>query len=307
MGRLRVLILRAAGTNCDLETEHAWSLAGVCPQRVHLRQACDDPTLLRDYQILTIPGGFSFGDDVAAGRIFAAQLQRSLGDELARFFHAGKLILGICNGFQVLVRMGLLPYPDQAFAQNPRETAAGGTHAGDAAAGGGPAARGDGTRTASVAAIGDRREMRVLCTLAANEPSGFQDRWVALRAEVSPCVFTEPGVIYEMPIAHGEGRVAFRDDADLQRVLRDGLGVLRYVDPLWPGSVAGSAAASPANPNGSAADLAGLCDPSGRIFGLMPHPDRFVTWTQHPCWTSLPPRAEGDGLAMFRRAVAHFR
>ncbi len=303
MATLRVLILRAAGTNCDLETEHAWALAGAQPERVHLRRACDDPSLLREYQILTLPGGFSFGDDIAAGRVFATQLQRSLGDELARFFGAGKLILAICNGFQVLARMGLLPYPELAFARRFRAATRGEA---------GPSSRGAAGKVgASVAASVvvapvPSEPVPLVCTLAPNDPVGFQDRWIAMRAEASPCAFTEPGRVYEMPIAHGEGRVAFRNDADVQRVLGDRLGVLRYVDPPWLDAASAGAPRLPANPNGSAANLAGLCDPSGRVFGLMPHPDRFVTWTQHPCWTSLPARAEGDGLAMFHKAAAYF-
>lgn len=261
----RVLILRAAGTNCDLETQHAWALADAQPERVHLRRLSERPALLDDYQIVTIPGGFSFGDDLGAGRIFAAQLQRNLYEPLTRFVDSGRLILGICNGFQILVKAGLLPEPRPPGA-----------------AGALPA-----------------------CTVTFNDPPGFQDRWVCLHATPSPCVFLEPGRRYEMPIAHGEGRVVFSSAAARQRVLTRGLAALRYAPPEWDRS--GSMQAHCGNPNGSEAGVAALCDATGRVLGLMPHPDRFVDWTQHPCWTSLPARAEGDGLALFRRAVEYLR
>ena len=267
MATIRVMILRAGGTNCDLETEHAWRLAGAEPERVHLRRLIEKPPLLDDFQILTLPGGFSYGDDIAAGRIFAAKLRRYLAEVLREFVASERLVLGICNGFQILVQAGLLPYSNGA---------------GTGGAG----------RTESASS---------LCTLAQNEPPGFQDRWVTLAAAAeSPCVFIEPGRNYEMPIAHGEGCVRFADAGTRDRVLAGGLGALRYVPAADGGE------APPYNPNGSEADIAGLCDPSGHVFGLMPHPERFVAATQHPCWTSRPEREEGDGLAIFHRAVAYF-
>lgn len=260
MAGVRVMVLRAAGVNCDLETVHAWTLAGATPERVHVRTLIDKPAVLNDYQILTLPGGFSYGDDIAAGRILAAQLRRHLADALTRFVERGGLILGICNGFQALVQTGLLPFPPQ-----------------------------NGTRT---------------CTIAANDPPGFQDRWVVLRGDVDHCIFLEPGRQYEMPIAHGEGRVLFSDDAARAEVERGRHAALRYVAETAPATTTG-AAAPPANPNGSTADIAGLCDRTGQVLGLMPHPERFVRATQHPCWTSRSWRDEGDGLALFRSAVAH--
>jgi phosphoribosylformylglycinamidine synthase len=248
MARVRTLILRAAGTNCDLETQHAWELAGAAAERIHLRRLIEKPALLDECQVLTIPGGFSFGDDISAGRIFAAQLERHLNDTVRAFVDSGRLVLGICNGFQILVKAGLLPNPNGG-------------------------------------------EEQPTCSVTYNQPAGFQDRWITLRAGASPCVFTQEGRTYEMPIAHGEGRVVFSNDAALQRVVAGGQAVLRYEG---------------GNPNGSTADIAGICDPTGRILGLMPHPDRFVSWTQHPRWTSLPERTQGDGLAMFQRAVAYF-
>lgn len=319
MPTIRVMILRAAGTNCDLECEHAWRLAGAAPERVHVRRLIENRRQLDDFQVLTIPGGFSYGDDISAGRIFAAQLERHLLDDLRRFVAGGRLILGICNGFQVLVKAGLLPFSQGAAGPRPANR--------PAERGRAPAPAGLDVRSGPIA--------ERVCTLTYNDPPGFQDRWVWLRADSAKCVFLEPQRVYEMPIAHGEGRVLFRDAAALETVLRNDQCALRYVPPpdsgdttvtvgtdvelaasvaLTGGAVARSAAAppfaapsaaAPYNPNGSAADLAGLCDETGRVLGLMPHPDRFTDWTQHPCWTSLPPRPEGDGLALFRRAVAY--
>ena len=283
MPQPNVLILRAAGTNCDLETQHAWELAGARAERVHLRRLAEHPRMLEQYQIVTIPGGFSYGDDIAAGRIFAAQLQRHLADQLRAFIETGKLVLGICNGFQILVKAGLLPYPHGV-----REAAS---------------KRGDGA----------------VCTVTHNDPPGFQDRWITLFAHQSPCLFTEPGRTYELPIAHAEGRVVFADGPSLERIIETGQNALCYAPPgvqphdaaaigneaTWLGGRDRSLAAGvPYNPNGSHADIAGLCDPSGRVLGLMPHPERFVTGTQHPRWTSRERREAGDGLAMFQRAVS---
>lgn len=262
MSGIRVLVLRSAGANCDLETEHAWRLAGAQAERVHVQRLIDKPGLLDAYQVLTIPGGFSYGDDIAAGAILAARISRHFLDRIREFVGRGNLVLGVCNGFQVLVRTGLLP----------------------------GAADGNGSATP-------------VCTIAANQPHGFQDRWVRLRAATDKCAFLEKGREYDLPIAHGEGRLVFAGDMHRERIVSEGQGALLYAEPptgeevMW---------AAPANPNGSQADIAGLCDQTGRILGLMPHPERFVTWTQHPRWTSLPPREPGDGLAIFTRAVEHF-
>lgn len=259
MADVRVLILCAAGTNCDAETQFAWQSVGARAERVHVRRLAGEPGLLRQFQVLTIPGGFSYGDDVSAGRIFAAQIERGLRDDLQRFVDAGRLVLGICNGFQVLVKAGLLP-----------------------------------VATASPA---DRT-----CTITDNAPPGFQDRWIALRAETERCPFLRRGQVYEMPIAHGEGRVVFRDAAALAAAEREGHVALRYVPaPDDHGDD------RPHNPNGSQNDIAGLCDASGRILGLMPHPERALVATQHPNWTSRGAEQAGDGRMIFEDAVGCFR
>jgi phosphoribosylformylglycinamidine synthase I len=257
VAQVRVVILRAAGTNCDVETQFAWEAAGAAAEPVHVRRLIERPQLLDQYQVLTIPGGFSYGDDISAGRVMAAQLERHLLERIRVFIEAGKLVLGICNGFQVLVKAGLLP----DLIDDPSQ------------------------RT---------------CTITYNDPPGFQDRWVWLKAGDSPCVFLEPGRRYELPIAHAEGRVAFAGPQVYEHVVRNRQNALCYVEPpVGRDTAAGEAY----NPNGSAGDIAGLCDRSGRVLGLMPHPERFICGTQHPTWTSRPPRETGDGLSFFQRAV----
>ena len=241
----RALVLRAPGTNCDLETAHAFERAGGIARRVHVRALAERPATADDCQILCIPGGFSYGDDIASGRIFALELRTRLADVLHAFRDRGGLVLGICNGFQVLLQTGLL------------------------------LADADGSRQA---------------TLAHNTSGRFVDRWVGLRNAGGPCVFLQGLDALELPVAHAEGRFVTRSAADLARLDAAGQLPLRY--------------ASGTNPNGAEADVAGACDPTGRVFGLMPHPERFVTATQHPAWHGrLDPDQPGTGLAMFANAV----
>ncbi|OJW13648.1 MAG: phosphoribosylformylglycinamidine synthase I [Planctomycetales bacterium 71-10] len=258
MATPRVIVLRAPGTNCDEETAEAWRLAGARPESWHVGRLLEDPRTLDPFQVLTIPGGFSYGDDLGAGRILATHLARGLGDALRRFHDRGGMILGICNGFQVLVRCGLLPGGDAAGA----------------------------------------------ATLARNDSARFEARWVTLlpRPGVSPFVtFDEP---LDLPVAHGEGRFLTADPKALEALDDDGRIVLKYADAdLRPTQD------YPANPNGSPRAAAGVCDPTGRIFGLMPHPERFVSPLHHPRWTRLGDKlgAEGHGLKVFRGAVAALR
>lgn len=247
----RVMILRAPGTNCDLETVVAWEKAGADASRVHVRALLRNPSLLGGFEILTIPGGFSYGDDLGAGRVLANELRFALLEPLQEFIAQGKLILGICNGFQVLVKMGLLP----------------------------------GTTSS--------QEL----TLTSNDSGKFEERWVYLRGVSSLCVFAEAGETLYLPVAHGEGRVVGRDERALLG-LRDAKQIVfQYVDPE------GNGATYPWNPNGSVLDAAGICDPTGRVLGLMPHPERHVEGTQHPRWAREGLREAGDGLAVFQRAV----
>ncbi len=254
MSSPRVLVLRAAGVNCEVETVHAWELAGARAEVVHINALRENPGQLLDYQILTIPGGFSYGDDVSAGKILANQMQVFLGDQLRVFAERDRLIVGICNGFQVLCKTGLL-------------------HGGDDL----PTA-----------------------TIMANVSGKYEDRWVRLRRASENCVFLKREAVYELPVAHGEGRVMACSDGDMNRLAELGCVAMQYT------SCNGASAEYPDNPNGSMKDVAGLCDPSGRVFGLMPHPERFVHETQHPEWTSRD-NAQADGRLIFESGVAHFR
>ena len=253
MPQPRILVLRAPGTNCDAETRLAFEKAGGQAEVLHLNRWLEKPALIRDVQLLCIPGGFSYGDDVAAGRIFAVQLRRHLAEELQKFRDDDRLVLGICNGFQVLLKTGLL----QADDQN------------------GPAA-----------------------TLAWNESGRFIDRWVRLRSTGGPCVFLSGIESLELPIAHAEGNFRVRDQAAFDQLDQRGQLPLRY-QPSESDN-------DRYNPNGSMGDVAGMCDATGRLFGLMPHPERFVEPTHHPTWTRLPPIEEPDGMRIFRNAVRYF-
>jgi phosphoribosylformylglycinamidine synthase subunit PurQ / glutaminase len=255
MARPRAIVLRAPGTNCDEETAAAWQRAGAAAEIWHVNRLIESPQSLAGFQILTIPGGFSYGDDLGAGRIFAARLGTVLREALVALRERGGLVLGICNGFQVLVRAGLLP----------------------------------GGRAPSAA------------TLAHNDSARFEARWVRLapRPGLSPFVsFAEP---IELPVAHGEGKLVTADPGCLECLDSDGQIVLKYADENGRPTDQ-----YPANPNGSCYAAAGVCDSTGRIFGLMPHPERHVDPWHHPRWTRQPARSshEGDGMRIFRSAVA---
>lgn len=256
----RVLVLRAPGTNCDMETGFAFERAGAAATPLHVNRLLENPAIVRDYQILCLPGGFSYGDDVAAGRILGNQIQHHLSDVLREFKEAGKLILGICNGFQILIKSGVLldPLPDKS-----------------------PAA-----------------------TLTNNDSGKYEDRWVQLRVAGDSCVFLRGIEAMYVPVAHAEGKFVPYDDATLAALESAGQLPLRYA-PLSPGKK--GPLAFPDNPNGSTADVAGVCDPTGRVLGLMPHPERHIDPTQHPRWTRGEAGPVGDGLKMFQNAVEYFR
>lgn len=244
----RVLVLRAAGTNCDAETAYAFELVGAKPTVLHVNRLREDPRQLRQFQVLAVPGGFSYGDDVASGRIFANELMSALRDELIRFVDGGGFAIGICNGFQVLVKSGLLPRLD-----------------------------------------GDTRQQ---ATLTDNTSGLYCDRWVKTTGDPRLCKWIPDDAEIELPVAHAEGRFV-APDAVLDRLERTGQVALRY--------------SSGTNHNGSSRDIAGICDPTGRVFGLMPHPERFLRWENHPRWTRETRRPEGDGVRFFRHAVAQIR
>jgi phosphoribosylformylglycinamidine synthase I len=247
----RALILRAPGTNCDHETAHAFERAGGLARRVHVRALAERPALADDCQILCIPGGFSYGDDIASGRIFALELKTRLGDALRKFRDRGGLVLGICNGFQVLVQTGLL--------------------------------------------LTDPVTGAAEASLAHNTSGRYVDRWVRLACGPSPCVFLRGLTELELPVAHAEGRFVLRDPARLAPLSAAGQLPLTYVADESGRST---------NPNGALGDVAGACDPTGRVFGMMPHPERFIDATQHPSWPGrLDPAAAGAGLTIFANAI----
>jgi phosphoribosylformylglycinamidine synthase len=267
MAAPRALVLTGYGINCDRETAFAFEKAGAEARRVHVNDLIDGHDNLDRYQILSFPGGFSYGDDISSGKVLANRVKTHLSDAIQRFIQNGGLVIGICNGFQVVVKYGLL-----GSAEGPIE------------------------------------EQR--STLTNNASSRYEDRWVRLRPENGNCVFTRGIERLYLPVAHGEGKF-FTDPQTLEALEAAGCVVLRYADEQ--GGAAGGR--FPWNPNGSLNDIAGICDPSGRVFGLMPHPERHLHFTQHPCWTRMaeayrrearPLPEEGDGMAIFRNAVTYF-
>jgi phosphoribosylformylglycinamidine synthase I len=248
-----------------VETAHAFALAGGAPERWHVRRLLEEPRRIAEFQVFCIPGGFSYGDDLAAGRILASQMRHHLADVLEEFHTAEKLILGICNGFQVLMNTNLLAAADDR----------------------GPKA-----------------------TLALNDSGHLECRWVRLAVDGSKCAFLKEIQELELPVAHGEGKFVTRDVAIMKELEANGQLVLRY--QVQSGSPMDRATADecivpyPANPNGAMGDIAGICDMTGRVLGLMPHPERFVDPTQHPQWTRRPVRDVGDGLRVFQNAVRYF-
>jgi phosphoribosylformylglycinamidine synthase len=273
----RVLILRAPGTNCDAETAHAFALAGGAVDEWHVNRILEAPQRLADFQVFCVPGGFSYGDDLSAGRIFGSKIVHGLADSLQEFHASGKLILGVCNGFQVLLKTNLLAPPDDA----------------------GPTA-----------------------TLAFNDSGHFECRWVRLVVTPGNCVFLQGISEMELPVAHAEGRFVTRDAAVFAKLEQAGRITARYApqrdesrnssfdirqSSFNLGALPPPLVPYPDNPNGAMGDVAGICDASGRVFGLMPHPERFVDPTQHPRWTRESKREIGDGLRIFQNAVRYFK
>jgi len=261
-----VLILRTAGTNCDQETAYAFELVGGRAQTIHLGRVLENPSVLNQFQILAIPGGFSYGDDISSGKIFASQLKARLAEPLARFVESKKPVIGICNGFQVLIKTDLLP-----------------------------GRMGD-NKTSSVTAQP--------ATLAHNEGGRFIDRWVHLKCVSRKCIWTKSligsGNPFELPIAHGEGKFVPASSAVVKQLHENEQIALVYCRP--DGSDAYGQ--EPFNPNGSIKDIAGICDASGLVLGLMPHPERHVNRFQHPAWTKNNVESgEVIGRAVFRSAV----
>lgn len=258
----KVIILRTAGTNCDKETAFAFERAGAVTELVHVNELSRREKKLDAYSILAIPGGFSYGDDIASGKILANELKFRMEEALQKFINKGSLIIGICNGFQILVKAGLLPNLSGNY-------------------------------------------QTLEATLTLNDSNKFEDRWIYLKRVQGPgargqCIWTK-GIdkIIQLPVAHGEGKFIPKDKKTLEQLKKNGLVVFEYVDEK------GRKAPYPYNPNGSVENIAGICDETGRIFGLMPHPERHISFYQNPLWTKAgkPKNENGDGLAIFKNGV----
>jgi phosphoribosylformylglycinamidine (FGAM) synthase-like amidotransferase family enzyme len=271
MAQTRAIVITGNGTNCEMEAAHACRLGGFDEAVIaHIAEILSGEVRLDDFHFLNLTGGFLDGDDLGSAKAQANRLKHAvvtgsgekLVDQFTRFIQAGKLILGVCNGFQLMVKMGMLPGFD-----------------------------------------GDYLAQSV--TLTHNDCGRFQDRWTYLKADpASPSVFTrgiEKGIY--LPMRHGEGKFLCDSDATLGRIEREHLATFKYSGPdyLEP------TMEFPANPNGSVNAIAGICDPTGRLMGLMPHPEAFVHYTQHPRWTREQLPVEGDGLALYKNAAEYVR
>ncbi len=273
MTTVKALVLTGYGLNCDYETDYCLRLAGAESQRIHINELINDQKKeskkrLSDYSILVFGGGFSWADDHGAGVILASKIRYNIGEQINQFIAEGKLIIGICNGFQSLVNLGLLP----GFN-------------------------------------GNSQERRV--ALTGNDSGNFIDCWVSLNVNPETnCVFTKGITSIDLPVRHAEGKF-YASKNDIEMLFANNQVVLQYADE------AGKEAKGewPLNPNGSIRDIAGICDPTGRIFGLMPHPEGFHSYMNHPAWTrekemfsrkgQAPENKEGDGLRIFRNAVEY--
>ena len=259
--KARVIILRTAGTNCDQETKFAFEECGAEVECVHIKHLCMKKALLSEYHILVIPGGFTYGDDIGSGRILANELKAYLGEEIQQFIDKGGLVIGICNGFQVLVKSGILPgnkskEDDMSYQQN--------------------------------------------VSLTVNDSNTFESRWTPLSIG-GKSVWTEglDGIVY-YPVAHAEGKFVVNTDQTLQDLKDNGQVIFRYCNQK------GGGAEYPDNPNGSVDNIAGICDVTGRILGLMPHPERHYTPYQHPFWTRQDIKKKyGDGAKIFQNGVKY--
>jgi phosphoribosylformylglycinamidine synthase I len=275
MNPVKALVLIGYGLNCDYETDFSLKLAGACSERIHINELIASPqgnarTRLDDYHILVFGGGFSWADDHGAGVIMAAKLRSNIGEQIEEFIGKGKLIIGICNGFQALVNLGLLPGID-----------------------------------------GDYRSRRVAITY--NDCGNFIDTWIKLKVkEDTACVFTRGISTLELPVRHGEGKF-FAEKKVIDELFEHHQVAMQYADTQ--GNLAQGR--WPLNPNGSLCDIAGICDSTGRIFGLMPHPEAYNHYTNHPDWVAMRERRaragkkiereEGKGIAIFRNAVEYIR
>ncbi len=251
---LKALVLTGYGINCENESKYAIEKSGGVADIYHLNKVIENPKLMEEYNMLMVPGGFSFGDDLGSGKVFGNKMKFKLKDQLSDFVKEGKLVLGVCNGFQILVKMGLLPEPD--FQQR--------------------------------------------VTLINNDSGHYEDRWVILKGNLkSPCVFSK-GIDYLLvPVRHGEGKFVPQDETTLKKIVENEQIVFQYVDENG-----NTNAGFPYNPNGAIMNIAGICDRSGRVFGLMPHPEAFNIPQNCPYWVKGTVK-EAMGLKVFKNAVEY--
>ncbi|MEN3013953.1 MAG: phosphoribosylformylglycinamidine synthase I [Endomicrobiia bacterium] len=244
----KAIVLRVAGTNCDKETVNALRLVGFETDLVHINEVIRKDVDILDFELLVIPGGFSFGDYISAGKVFAIEIYYKLKDSFEEFINKDKFIVGICNGFQVLVKLGLLPYPN--FKQQ--------------------------------------------ATLTDNISSRFECRWVYLKTNKNnPSPLSSLPDIIELPVAHAEGNF-FTEENTLKHIIENNLYIFQYCDSEGKTNVG-----YPLNPNGSLYNIAGITDSSGRIIGLMPHPERFVVSFQHPLYNQINNKLSPSGRLFF--------
>ena len=259
--KVKIVILRTAGTNCDSETQFAFKSAGADVDLVHVNKLFSQERKLDDYHILVIPGGFTYGDDIGAGKLLANEFRLKLGNDIKRFINDGKLIIGICNGFQMLVKAGILPgSKDQEDLGN--------------------------------------NGFKQTVTLTTNDCGKFEDRWIYLKSSGRSVWSEGISEVITLPVAHGEGKFIPKDETVLTKLKDNGQIIFRYCSQL------GKEPKYPENPNGSIDDIAGIADATGRVFGLMPHPERHFFKTQHPQWTRLNKKSKyGDGAKIFQSGV----
>lgn len=266
MKKPKSLILFGNGINCEYETAHAHRLVGFKAELLHINALMENPGIIHRYSFMNLPGGFLDGDDLGAAKAQAVRWKyQEIGDtgkrfidEALKFIADGKIILGICNGFQLLVKTGLLPGLEGKYGSQP-------------------------------------------VTLTFNDSGKFEDRWVRLKADPrSRCIFTAGIDSIYLPVRHGEGKFMTDTALSMSLLEQNGHVALQYADESGEITMT-----YPDNPNGSAAAIAGICDETGRVFGLMPHPEAYVTCTQHPRWTRERLDSEGDGLKVFRNAFAY--
>ncbi len=254
MKQVRTLVIRAAGTNCNNETARAFELAGAAAEQAHINELIIGKKKIDDYHILAIPGGFSYGDDLGSGKVLASQLTLKLRQQLEDFINSGKLVIGICNGFQVIIKMGLLPALNGLYVQD--------------------------------------------ATLTNNDSGKFEDRWVHMKAE-NDSIFTQGIRRIYLPVNHGEGKFVANAEV-MRRLQKDKLIKLEYCDEKGNETME-----YPKNPNGSMLNIAGITNKEGNVFGMMPHPEKFVTKYTHPRWTREKLPEEGDGMRIFRNTVEY--